>query len=330
VSIISQIKQPSELRPYLNADVYQEFEPESIIRDQVDLHLVCVDDFGQVQARCSLWWTDVPELENEKLGVIGHFAVDSDLSDHDTAIQVMLNNACFLLKIQRCTRVMGPMDGNTMRNYSFVTDAGSEPRFFLEPNNPLSWPKYWLDYDFSPIAEYHSELITDLTSGDERLAKMEARFANKVSLRSLELDKFEQELRRISSIKPDHYLPSPKNEDDFVNYYKPLKEFMQAGLTLIAEQDGVPVGYLIAIPDINEKTRDEQIKTIIIKTVVVSAGNEHASLETLLVDKVLQQARVMGFERAIYALMPDQKDSPISGYEHNTLRRYTLFSKSFR
>ncbi len=336
MSIIAQIKSPSELAQYLNAGVYQSFAPEILVQQQVDLHLACVDDFGQVQARCSLWWTDVPKLENEKLGIIGHYATDNNQSEQDKATEVMLNNACFLLKMQKCTRAIGPMDGNTWRSYRFVTDAGSEPPFFLEPTNPPSWPKYWIDYGFEPLAEYSSGLTTDLTQRDERLPKVEQRLQQKgIYFRHLNINNFEQELRRIYSISVEsfskNYLYTPLDEEDFVTQYMKVKQLVIPELTLIAEKDEQPIGYLFAIPDANEKERGEQVKTVIIKTVAVLPENSHAGLGALLVDKVQQQARVMGFERAIHALMFNGNVSRnISGHYATPMRTYTLFSRSFR
>ena len=336
MSIIAQIKTPSELAPYLNAGVYQDFDPEILVQQQVDLHLACVDDFGQVQARCSLWWSYVPTLENEKMGVIGHYATDNDYSDQDMATEVMLNNACFLLKVQQCTRAIGPMDGNTWRSYRFVTHAGDEPPFFLEPTNPASWPKFWTNYGFEPIAEYSSGLTTDLSQRDERLPKVEQRLEQKgVRFRPLDINDFEQELRRIYSISvvsfSNNYLYTPLDEDDFVNQYMKVKDLVIPELTLIAEKENEVIGYLFAIPDINEKMRGEPVKTVIIKTVAVLPENSHAGLGALLVDKVQQQARGMGFERAIHALMFNGNVSRnISGHYANPMRRYTLFTKSFR
>ncbi len=336
MSIIAQIKTPSELAKYLTASIYQDFDPELLTQQHVDMHLACVDDFGQVQARCSLWWSDVPELENEKLGVIGHYATDNDHGEQDVATEVMLNNACFLLKLQGCSRAIGPMDGNTWRHYRFVTDAGTEPAFFLEPTNPPGWPKYWTDYGFEPIAEYSSALTTDLSQRDERLAKVEQRLEQKgIGFRPLNIDDFEQELRRIYAISvlsfSKNYLYTPLNEHDFVTQYMKVKELVIPELTLIAEKDDKPIGYLFAIPDINEKKRGEPIKTVIIKTVAVLPENSHAGLGALLVDKVQQQARNMGFERAIHALMFSGNVSRnISGHYAKPMRTYTLFTKSFR
>jgi len=336
VSIIAQIKKPSELAPYLNTGVYQNFDPEIIVQQQVDLHLACVDDFGQVQARCSLWWSDVPMLENERIGVIGHYASDNEQDGQDMPTAVLLNNACFLLKIEGCTRAIGPMDGNTWRSYRFVTDAGDEPSFFLEPDNPAAWPEYWRSYGFEPLAEYSSGLTVDLNQRDERLPKVAQRLEQKgVRFRALDINNFERELRRIYSISvvsfSKNYLYTPLDEEDFVAQYMKVKPLVIPELTIIAEKDNQAIGYLFAIPDISEQKRGEPVTTVIIKTVAVLPDSSNAGLGALLVDKVQQQARAMGYTRAIHALMYNGNVSRnISGHYANSMRTYTLFSKPFR
>ena len=340
MSKIVEVKQPAELNRYLTARIYQGFDPQVLVQHQPDIHLICVDDYNQVEARCSLWWSDVPEMEGEKLGIIGHFAADNENGDSDGSTEVLLNNACFRLKVEGCTRAIGPMDGNTWRNYRFVTDTGpngkTEPPFFLEPSNPASWPEYWLSYGFEPIAQYSSAITPDLNKQDERLPKVEKRLIEKgVIFRTLDLDNFEQELKRIYDISvisfSKNFLYTPLDEDDFITQYQKVKALVQPDLTMIAEKDGSPIGYLFAIPDVNEQQRGEQVKTIIIKTVAVLPENSHAGLGALLVDKVQQKAREMGFQRAVHALMFDGNVSRnISGHYADVMRRYTLFTKPFR
>ena len=86
-------------------------------------------------AEALLWWTHVPALPGEKLGVIGGFNATSA-----SATSAVLAEAGERLRAQGCTLAVGPMDGNTWRRYRFVTEPGTEPPFLLEPTNPATWP----------------------------------------------------------------------------------------------------------------------------------------------------------------------------------------------
>ena len=57
----------------------------------------------------------------------------------------------------------------------FVTEPGTEPAFFLEPQNPPEWPQQFMLAGFSPLASYFSALNADLSQRDPRLSETEMR-----------------------------------------------------------------------------------------------------------------------------------------------------------
>src|SRR5947209_11374426 len=119
---------------------------------------------GSASARCSLWWEGTPEYQGHRIGYVGHYAV----TDARAAPQ-LLRLACARLAEKGCTLAVGPVDGNTWQRYRFLTERGSEPPFFLEPDNPEEWPRQFTDFGFTPLAHYHSALATDLSAHDPRL-----------------------------------------------------------------------------------------------------------------------------------------------------------------
>lgn len=123
------------------------FDAEEAEQIHADAHWT-FGDAGAVRARCSLWWSDVPQVPGQRVGIIGHYAASS--SDVGTQL---LQLVCAELAQQGCTLAIGPMDGNTYRSYRFVTERGSEPPFFLEPDNPDDWPEHFASTGFTPLAK---------------------------------------------------------------------------------------------------------------------------------------------------------------------------------
>ena len=132
------MNETADLSPYLNTALYQGFDPIWLVSQQTDLHCIIVDAQNIPQARCSLWWRQVPLLPNETLGVIGHYA-----ALQQAASDMLLQHACAQLQRQACGVAVGPMNGNTWRSYRFVCETSGEAEFFLEPTNPTVWPEYW-------------------------------------------------------------------------------------------------------------------------------------------------------------------------------------------
>lgn len=279
-------------------------------------------------AEAVLWWTRVPALPGERLGVIGGFA-----ANQPAAAREVLGRALAVLRAQGCTLAVGPMDGNTWRRYRFVTGGSVEPPFFLEPMNPPEWPEWWRSAGFEPLAEYFSTATDDLAARDARVAGAADRLTSSgVIVRPLDIDRFDQELERIFAVSvvsfQDNYLYTPLPREMFLAQYRDFRARVRPELVLIAEREGEPVGYVFAAPDLAQAQRGVAIDTVIVKTLAVLPGRAQAGLGAWLLDEVHQAALRLGFRRAIHALMHESNRSRnLSAHYANTIRRYTLFSR---
>jgi len=295
-----------------------------------DAHAVVTRDRVGV-ARCSLWWREAPPLAGEVPGVIGHFAALDE-----SAAKELLDTACDQLRVEGCTCAVGPMDGNTWRPYRLVTERSHEPPFFLEPDNPDEWPRWFVTSGFRPLAQYFSALNDNLAVEDPRMARAEERLEREgVRLRPLDLGKFAGELQRIYAVSrvsfERNFLYTPISEEEFLAQYEPVRAHVQPELVLLAEQAGQPVGFIFGIPDLAQARRGVPMDTAVLKTVAVLPGRTQAGLGSLLIARCQQAARALGFRRVIHALMHESNNSRnISGHYAKPFRRYTLFSCSLR
>jgi len=306
-------------------------DPDVVVRDSPDSHWVLIDDDAQIMGRCSLWWHNTPPYCEHRIGVIGHYAA----SDNWAGRRV-LEHACEELAAHGCTMAVGPMDGNTWRQYRLVTDFGSEPTFFLEPTNPTEWPGHFVENGFEPLAEYFSALNDDLGCEDPLIGRIAEQMDTlEVRIRSLEPKHFEDDLRRIYSVAKvsfqDNLLYTSLGEEDFIDLYRPMQHVVHHDFVLIAERRNETVGFMFAVPDLLQADRGETIDTLIVKTLAVLPGNDYAGLGYLLLDHTRLTARRLGYARLIHALVRD------AGYLHRRvnkfgrpIRRYILFAKELR
>ena len=312
---------PSYL-PHLN--------PETVTRQKADTHWLLVNASGDVVARCSLWWSDTPPYPGHRVGLIGHYAA----RDAEAARQ-LLQLACCQLAKHGCTLAVGPMDGNTWQSYRLVTGRGSEPPFFLEPDNPAEWPAHFTGNGFSVLAAYVSALNADLAQSDTHLAKAAARAATHgFTIRPFNADEVERELAHLYQLAlasfSRNFLYTPLQQADFMAMYRPLLPHIQPELITIAEKEGRPVGFIFALPDLLQTKRGQVIDTVIIKTVAVHPDYQIYGLGSLLVHHCQEVASNLDYKRAIHALMHESNAShKISRrYQTNIIRRYALFAKS--
>lgn len=291
-----------------------------------------------VVARCALWWAGgIPTLPSERAGIIGQYE-----ATRDNAAAILLENAFEELRKQGCTRAIGPMDGNTWRRYRFVTSNGEdshpvEPPFFLEPVNPTSYPLQFQSAGFTPLANYSSRVTDDMTHRDERAERVAERIAaSGVALRPFDTTRLESELQQIYALScisfRDNFLYTPLPGAEFIGSYQKVVPYLRPELTVIAEKaNGELVGFLFALPDLEEAKRGETLRTVIVKTVAVLPGREWAGLGMLLLDRCQSAARDAGFSRAIHALMHDSNASRNLSAVYGgarPLRRYTLYERA--
>src|SRR5690606_34656602 len=100
---------------------------------------------------------------------------------------------------------------------------------------------YWLD-DPNPPER--------LVRGVERLQK-----AERIRIRSLDLRHFGDEVARIKEIYNSAWERNwgfvPMTDEEFAHLAKQLRPVVNAKLCAIAEVDGEPVGFALALPDFN-------------------------------------------------------------------------------
>ena len=278
-------------------------------------------------ARASLWWTVVPRFGAHRLGLIGHYAaVDAG------AARVLLDGACTELARRGCDLAVGPMDGTVWRRYRLLTQRGTEPPFFLEPDNPDDWPAHFEAAGFTPLAQYYSALNDDITRhtmpGD--LGRSLARQGFVV--RSFDVRDAEAEIHRLWEIAAtafaDHLLYSPITQDEFAELQRPLLAFVQPELVQLVETNGRAVGFCFAIPDLLQARRGETIDTVVFHTVAVLPEHRGRRLASLLLASVAERARLLGFRRTIFALM--HEGNPSRRLDRGVMRdfrRYTIFAR---
>jgi len=310
------------------SDTVPPVDPALPQRHGADLHLVLESD-GAIMARCSLWWRAAPLCLDARLGVIGHLAT---ATDDDAA--ALLDAACETLRKAGCQKAVGPMDGNTWRSYRTVTDRGTEPPFFLEPDTPESWPAYFAAAGFTALATYHSSISTAPFQRDARIPTVAARLAaSGIAVRAIDLNRFEAELAAIHDLSLEsfarNFLYTPISRDEFIEQYLPVAPLIDPRFVLVAECAERTVGFLFAIADRAEAARTASPSTtLIVKTVAVAPSRRYGGLGSYLVALVHERAEALGYQRVIHALMHDSNNSAnISARYGQVMRRYALYAR---
>ncbi|MBY0548037.1 MAG: hypothetical protein K2W95_12150 [Candidatus Obscuribacterales bacterium] len=293
--------------------------------DGADATLRLQDEYGAVSAQCSLWWSDTPLVDGRRSGYVGHFEASSA-----SAGSRLLLLACRRLSLQGCDVAIGPIDGSTWKKYRLVTDAGEEAPFFLEPKNPSTYPSMFASSGFSVLAKYFST-STAASSRPAELARYRNRLDSRgVTVRSLDLDRVDEELKSFYEISTASFAPNFLYQEigaaEFVAMYKPLIPILDPRLVLVAEVKERPVGFMLFVPNVLDGSLGK--RSVIAKTAARLPGKSLAGLGSLLLLQAEQLSAELGYEKVIHALMHEQNASlNICSRYGKVVREYALFYK---
>ena len=307
------------------------FDPGKLDNEAVDQHFAVLDEKQQVRARCSIWWRDTATVDGERTGAIGHYAATDERFG-----AAALEHACRELGRRRCKRAVGPLDGNTWRRYRFITDRGTAKPFFLEPDNPDEYPVHFERSGFRSLATYVSEVNPAMANRQPELGSLRDKIASQdIRIRPLHAADPEDDLDGIYDVVRESFrssfLYTPLDRDSYRSMYIPLLKAVDPRLMLVAVQDGEIVGFVFAPPDVLQKTYQDSVDAIVIKTIAIRPRRELSGLGRVLIVDMLQNAVDMGFTTAISALMhTGNRSLEISGRCAGPMRGYTLFGKVLR
>jgi GNAT superfamily N-acetyltransferase len=321
------VRFPDDIARFCSA-ACQPLAPDAVLRQAPDFSCIvpAAGDAPPV-ARCSLWWRQTPAYENHRIGYLGHYAVSDP-----AAARPLLEFACARLAAEGRTLAVGPVDGNTWQRYRLITECGTEPLFFLEPDNPDAWPGQFTATGFAPLAQYYSALNTDLAA-EPGLADLTRRVAGQgVAIETLQPERFDDEMRRVHALSlvcfQNNFLYTPISEADFLAQYEPIRKYLRPEMVLLARHQGELVGFAFAIPNLLEAQRGEPVRTAILKTMAVHPDHAGKGIGGLLMAQSHQAARALGFTRAIHALFHEaNRSGRLSGHTARIIRRYTLFAR---
>ena len=307
------------------------FDPDRIEEDRPDQHFAALDHKGQIRARCSIWWRDSAQVNGTATGTIGHYAATGE-----EAGRALLEHACRELGNRGAELAVGPMDGNTWRAYRFVTERGSAPPFFLEPDNPDDYPVHFARNGFRPLAHYVSEINPAMETRQPEIGDLRRKMAARgIRIEPIDAERPDADLDGVYDVVresfADAFMYTPLDRESYRRMYAPLLKAVDPRLMLVARQHGEVVGFVFSPPDLLQRNYRDEVDTIVIKTIAILPRPDLRGLGRVLIVDLLANALDMGFTTAISALMhTENRSQQISSGCAGPMRGYALFARSLR
>jgi GNAT superfamily N-acetyltransferase len=191
---------------------------------------------------------------------VGCFGLFECIDDHAVA-QALFDAAANWLRRKGRTEVMGPIDYSTNYMCGLLIDGFQHPPTVLTAHNPAYYAPLIESCGFTKAKDWYAWWFSEYPAPAERLRKIAMARAGKygVTIRPINLKDLEGEGQRIRTIynqawqKNWGFVPFTEAEADHMA--KEMKPLLVAPATLLAEIGDEPIGFVIAIPDINVALR---------------------------------------------------------------------------
>jgi 8-amino-7-oxononanoate synthase len=196
-------------------------------------------------------------IYNDAVGFVGFF---ESIDDQNVA-NTLFDGAFDWLREQGMTTVRGPISPSMNDEVGLLVDGFDKPPAAMMPYNPVYYPELFTRAGFEPEKDllawhvHYPEVMTD------RLVRATAavKQRSQIVVRSLNMKHYAAEVEHIKRIYNEAWQPNwgfvPMTDEEMNTMAYELKQVIDPDLVLFAEKDGVPIGFALAVPDINQAFR---------------------------------------------------------------------------
>jgi hypothetical protein len=194
------------------------------------------------------------ETHQEKAGFFGFF---ESIEDYGVA-KKLLDIVRDWMKSKGMEFMRGPMNFSVNDELGFLLEGFDSPPVFMMTYNP----EYYLDLmerygmvKAKDLYAFHMEKSMQPPERFKRIAELVRKKEN-IVVRKLNMNDFEGEIEKVKTIYnlawSKNWGAIPMTDEEFEHLAKDFKKIVDPDLVFIAEVDGEPAGFSMALPDINQ------------------------------------------------------------------------------
>lgn len=198
------------------------------------------------------------KFHNDKTGFFGFFECINDKN----AAKMLFDKAAEFAKENGMDTLRGPMNPSTNDECGLLIDGFNKPPVMLMPYNPEYYAGLLEDYGFVKAKDLLAFWIDKEVSKDENMMGKLRRVSDivlkkeNITIRNVNLKDFKNEVQKIREVYNDAWELNwgfvPMTEDEFNFIADNLKLVVDPDYIEFAEINGKPVGFSLALPDVNQ------------------------------------------------------------------------------
>lgn len=291
------------------------------------------------------------EFHGDRIGFFGHFEA------RDAAVAAKLvAHAADWCRQRGATALRGPVDLSTNNRCGLLIEGDAGLPVMMMPHNPRHYAE-WLEATGLQkvkdlVALQGTKEGIDRRRMDRIAEHLQKR--NAATIRRLDMRAFDREVRLMWRLyeriweRNWGFVPMP--EDEFVAQARDLKKIAHPALLQIAEIAGEPVGFIVALPDVNRAVHAcngrllpfgwwkflrtlRATRSIRVLTLGVVPEYRRAGVDVMMMHRVMEDGIAAGFDACEASwILEDNRDmlGPLATMGLRVYRRYRIYEKSLR
>ncbi len=243
--------------PPLRVEVKNQFDPSTNpLLDHCDYQLFLLVRGGEVIGRIAAFIDHLAvEAWAETIGLCGYYECIPDLE----ASKMLFSAAADWLREKGMTAMRGPWTF-VSQEWGLVVEGFSPPPCIMAPHNPPYYDQHFTAFGLEKVKDLlcYSISAREGYQIPERIMKLTDRVAKRygVTIRPVDMRNYDREVQTFLDLSNasiiDNWGYSPVTQAEADAMAKDLKQVIQPKGVLFAEDpDGRPIGFAIALPDIN-------------------------------------------------------------------------------
>jgi hypothetical protein len=193
------------------------------------------------------------EFQKEKAGFFGFFEC---VEDYEVA-KVLLDTARNWLRSKGMQIMRGPANFSSNEEWGFLLEGFDSPPVFMMSYNPKYYLNFVERYGMKKAKDLYAYFIDKNSPPPQRVVKMAENIKHKegINIHSVNMKDLTNEVEKIKAVYNSAWFQNwgfvPMTDEEFDHMVKGLKQIVDPHLVFIAEVDGKPAGFSLAVPDIN-------------------------------------------------------------------------------
>lgn len=202
--------------------------------------------------------SDDPRYNEQHATNVGCFGMFESI-DYPPVAEALITAARGWLRERGRDTLLGPIDYSTNYNCGVLVDGFATSQRLLMNHNPPYYERLLLGAGLRPVKDLYAWWINRVPNLDAWLPRA-ARLASRgVTIRHIRKRNLDAEVDRCKRIYNEAWFDNwgfvRMTDAEFADLGHHLAEIADEKLVLLAERDGEPVGFSMALPDVNEALR---------------------------------------------------------------------------